>query len=106
MAETTEEGVPEEEILRRAVASLNGHILGAVLGAVCGALLFLATLVLVLEGGPNTGATLWLLHHYFPGYTVTVAGAFVGFAYAFVVGYLAGYVVGKVYNRIVSLRAS
>lgn len=96
----------EEELLLSAVARLNGHILGLVLGSLAGVTLFLATIVLVIKGGPDAGAHLWLLAHYFYGYSVSVLGAFVGFLYAFVIGYLAGYVTGKLYNRIVSLRAT
>ncbi len=94
----------EDELLLRAVARLNARVLGAVTGLVAGIGLLLATLVLVLKDGPAPGPHLVLLSQYFPGYSVSVAGAFLGFVYAFLAGYLAGYAVGKVYNRIVRLR--
>ncbi|MFN2431804.1 MAG: hypothetical protein ABR599_03125 [Gemmatimonadota bacterium] len=99
-----EEPTPDE--IRRAVARLNARILGTALGLISGFGLFLATAVLLLKGGPRTGAHLWLLSNYFPGYSVTWPGAFVGFAYAFFLGFLAGHLIGLLYNRIVSLRGS
>ncbi len=62
--------------------------------------LFIATLILVVRGGPYQGAHLQLLSVYFPGYRVTLAGSFVGFVYTFVIGYALGRVVGFVYNRL------
>lgn len=62
--------------------------------------LFLATIVLVIEDGPNRGAHLGLLRVYFPGYSVTWLGAFIGFVYAFVGGYAIGRTVATIYNRL------
>jgi chromate transport protein ChrA len=50
------------------------------------------------------GPTLGLLSNYFPGYSVTWVGAFVGFAYAAVVGALLGWALAMIYNRIVDSR--
>lgn len=94
----------EEQVLLHAVARLNARILAAVAGVLAGLTLLLATLVLVAKGGPNPGPHLALLAHYFPGYSVTVGGAFVGFAYAFILAASAGYAIGRLYDRIVSLR--
>jgi len=63
--------------------------------------LFLATLILVVKGGPNVGQHLGLLRAYFPGYSVSVVGTFIGFIYGFVVGYALGRIIGSVYNRLV-----
>jgi len=92
----------EVELLHREVARLDANAYGFVTGTLAGLGLMAATLILVVKGGPDVGATLGLLAHYFPGYTVTVGGAFVGLAYAFVVGYVAGYLVGFLYNRVVA----
>jgi hypothetical protein len=70
-----------------------------------GSVLFLATIYLVIKDGPDAGAHLWLLSHYFPGYGVTVAGSFVGFGYGFLVGFVAGWLTAWIYNRVVLLRA-
>ncbi len=90
----------EEEELTRAVARVNGVMMGAVLGLLFGGGLFLATNALVLQGGPDPGPHLGLLSQYFPGYTVTFVGSFIGFGYAFAVGFVSGLFVGLVYNKL------
>jgi NhaP-type Na+/H+ or K+/H+ antiporter len=84
------------------LARLNARAWGIAIGLLCGVGLFLATLFLLLKGGQNVGAHLSLLSVYFPGYSVTIQGAFIGFVYAFVVGYALGRVIGAVYNRLAS----
>ena len=91
----------EAEAIRDAIRRLNVRAWGISVGLVLGLGLLSATLFLVIKGGPNVGQHLNLLGNYFPGYRVTVAGAFVGFVYAFVLGYGAGRVVGTIYNRMV-----
>jgi hypothetical protein len=80
---------------------LNVRAWGISLGLVFGLGLLGATLFLVAKGGQNVGEHLNLLGNYFPGYSVSAAGAFIGFVYAFVLGYGLGRVVGTVYNRLV-----
>ena len=70
------------------------------MGLLLGSGLFLATMFLVIRGGSNVGQRLGLLRIFFPGYSVTVLGAFVGFIYAFVLGYGLGRIIGSVYNRL------
>jgi len=57
-----------------------------------------STLALVLRGGENVGEMLGRLAIYFPGYTVTSAGAAIGALYAFALGWLLGRVIAAVYN--------
>lgn len=90
----------EEELLQRAVIKLNAKLLGIVLGTLMGFGLFLATILLVLKGGPNVGLHLSLLSNYFPGYQVTYLGSLVGFFYGFLVGFVIGGVFGAVYNKV------
>ncbi len=92
-----------EDALDEAVIRLNGRAWGMAVGLVLGILLFAATNLLVLKGGPRVGAHLSLLGEYFPGYSVTFAGSLVGFFYTFVAGYLLGLTVGTVYNRVAGL---
>ena len=93
----------EEEQIEKAVARLNGKLLGMVLGVLFAVGLFLATNFLVIKGGTDVGAHLKLLGQYFPGYRVTFLGSLLGAAYAFVVGFIIGNILGTVYNRIVEL---
>ena len=90
----------EDEILNKAVVRLSAKLLGVVLGLLMGFALFLATIILVLKGGPVVGPHLALLSQFFPGYTVTFVGAIAGFFYAFITGFLIGAVLGVVYNQI------
>ena len=70
---------------------LDGVALGVATGVMSGALLFLATLILVLKGGPVVGPTLGLLAQFLPGYRVTLAGSLVGLFYGALVGFLLGW---------------
>lgn len=90
----------EERLIERVVVRLNATLTGMVIGILCGAGILLATLWLVIKGGPQPGAHLILLSQYFPGYTVTVVGSFIGFMYGFVIGFLCGAFLGLVYNKI------
>jgi len=98
---TDESHSVDAENLETAVRRLNARAWGITGGLLLGGGLFIATLFLVVKGGPTVGRHLALLANYFPGYRVTVLGSFIGFVYAFVVGYGAGRVVGSVYNRMV-----
>jgi len=84
-----------EEIASGAVAELletfDPVAMGLSAGVVCGALLFLATLILVLKGGTVVGPTLALLAEYFPGYSITAAGSLVGLAYGAALGFAGGW---------------
>ena len=91
----------EEQALRRTLLRANEQGWGIAIGLLLGLGLFLATIVLVIKGGPNPGPHLGLLRIYFPGYSVTWIGAAVGFVYAFVVGYAIGRTIATVYNRLI-----
>jgi hypothetical protein len=86
--------------MEQAVLRLNAKAWGIAFGLLGGLSLFLATLILVLKGGENVGQHLSLLAIFFPGYRVTMGGAFVGFVYGFVLGYGIGRIIGGVYNRV------
>jgi hypothetical protein len=90
----------EEEAIERVVVRMNAILTGVVLGFLAGAVLLLATLWLVIKGGPHPGAHLILLSQYFPGYAVSWGGSLIGFCYAFVIGFLTGAFLGAVYNRL------
>lgn len=94
----------QEAALTRAVARLRAGVLAIVFGLTAGSALWLATVWLVLRGGPDVGKHLGLLRHYFPGYTVTWPGAFLGFFYAAILGGLVGFVVASLYNWIADRR--
>ena len=94
--------IEEGQNLNAAILRLNARAWGIAFGLLMGGGLFLATIVLVIKGGPDVGQHLSLLSVFFPGYRVTVLGSLIGFVYAFVFGYALGRLVGTVYNRLVA----
>jgi protoporphyrinogen oxidase len=80
--------------------ALDRVAFGAGAGAVAGLSLFLMTLVLVLQAGPETGKTLGLLRNYMPGYEVTFAGSFLGLVYGFIGGFVGGWLTALVRNGV------
>ncbi len=88
----------------RAVARLRASIMAIVAGITAGTGLFVATIWLVVRGGPVVGPTLGLLSQFFPGYSVTLPGAFIGFFYAGLLGAGIGWSVAFIYNTVVERR--
>ena len=86
---------------RSALATLHARAWGIATGLVFGLGLFLMTIILVIKQGPDMGKHLQLLGVFLPGYSVSVAGSFIGFVYAFVISYALGRVVSVVYNATV-----
>ena len=80
-----------EETLPRVFPKLDRVALGFSIGSAAGIVLALATLILVLKGGEIIGPNLQLLSQYFPGYSVTVSGSFLGLVYGFFSGFIGGW---------------
>lgn len=97
--------VSEEEIIRRAVVRLNGHILGFILGSIGALGIFAATNFLVVKGGEVVGPHLRLLDQFLVGYSVTFSGSLIGALYLFAAGYTSGLFVGTIYNWVISIRS-
>ena len=97
-----DELTPQEvRALRRTLLVASEQGWGIAVGLLLGLGLFLATVILVIQGGPNPGPHLGLLRIYFPGYSVTWLGSTIGFVYAFVLGYAIGRTVAAIYNRLI-----
>ena len=80
-----------EGAIARVFPKLDRVAFGVSLGATAGVLFFLATIALVVRGGDVIGPNLQLLREYFPGYSVTVAGSFLGMLYGFFSGFVGGW---------------
>ena len=80
---------PIENPLLRAFAPLHRAAMGVACGVVGGGLLAIASLVLVLRG--KDMLSLGLLGQFFPGYSVSWSGIFIGLLWGFGVGFLLGY---------------
>lgn len=91
---------PTSNTVQASLMRLNARAWGISTGLLLGGGLFFATVFLVIRGGPTVGQHLSMLRVFFPGYSVTWLGAFVGFVYAFVIGYALGRIIGSVYNRL------
>ncbi len=98
--------IDERSLIRGAVVRMRARIMAIVFGMVGGTGIWVATAWLLLRGGTNVGQHLALLRHYFPGFSVTWPGAFVGFFWGALGGALIGWSVAFVYNQIVERRAS
>jgi hypothetical protein len=92
--------VETQEDVKTTLLRLNARAWGIAVGLLFGSALFLLTIVLVMRGGARVGPHLGMLGVFLPGYTVTVLGAFIGFAYLFVIGYAVGRLIGLVYNAL------
>jgi len=88
-----------EEIVRKSVR-LGALAVALALGAISGLGLFVATIWLVIKGGDPVGPHLSLLNQYLPGYSVTVAGSFIGLGWGFAAGMGAGCLLSFVYNLV------
>jgi len=97
---TTDQHSIDDELIDRSLLRLNTFATAIGFGMLCGAVLFVATIFLALRDGPNAGPHLGLLSQYFPGYSVSILGAFVGFFYAFLLGAAAGHVLSAIYGRL------
>ncbi|MEJ8566452.1 hypothetical protein [Elongatibacter sediminis] len=91
-------------LINQAIARLRASVMAIAIGLTAGTGLFVATVWLVIRGGDPVGPTLGLLRHFLPGYSVTWAGAFLGFFYAALLGAIVGWVVAFIYNRVAARR--
>jgi protoporphyrinogen oxidase len=80
-----------DEIITAAFAPLDPLALGLAVGLVSGTGLFVATALLLLQGGAVVGPTLSLVGQYLLGYKVTWAGALLGLVAAGAGGFAFGY---------------
>jgi hypothetical protein len=90
--------------IQYAVAKIQASVLAFVVAVISGLTIFLATVWLLIKGGPNVGQHLQLLEQYFPGYKVTWIGSFIGMLYGAIAGGISGWLIGFIYNRIVGLK--
>ncbi len=107
-----ETGSPADlaEVIQGAMATVFAKMdrvaFGVAWGVMGGLVLFVATLALVVQGGPNVGSTLGLLSHYLPGYDVTVAGSAIGLGYGFAIGFVGGWLTAFLRNATLFLTAA
>jgi protoporphyrinogen oxidase len=96
------EGPTVEDLIRDAFARYDAVALGGATGVLAGVGLFLATAWLLVQGGPNVGATLSLLGNYFMFYSVSWTGALFGLVEGGVLGFAFGWVLAKLINGVIA----
>jgi len=94
-----------EDIVLTRLMRLDATANGIVFGAIFGLVIFIATIWLVIKGGPVVGPNLSLLGQFYIGYDVSVVGSLIGFIYGFITGFIVGYFFAVVYNFVVDLRS-
>jgi hypothetical protein len=90
----------DREIESLLFPKLDRVALGSAIGLTAGLIVFLATAVLLVKGGPDPGENLSLLGQYLPGYAVTWAGALIGLAEAGVAFFVLGFTVAWLRNSV------
>ena len=105
MTESPSRADRELILVARTVARLRTAIVALVTGMVGGVGLSVATLWLVIKGGPVVGPTLGLLRAYYPGYSVSWGGSLEGFFYGAATGAVLGWYVSTLYNALAGRRA-
>jgi hypothetical protein len=80
---------------------LHKRALGMALGVASGLVVFGMTAIVLLRR-PDPAPNIWILREYFYGYTVSWAGALVGFAWGFVAGFTAGWFIAFCRNLVLA----
>jgi len=88
-------------LVRSAVVRMRVRIIALVFSLASGVVMWVATAWLLVRGGYNVGEHLSLLALYFPGYSVSWTGAFVGFFWGALAGGGVGFALASVYNFFV-----
>jgi protoporphyrinogen oxidase len=97
------EPVVPEKVLIRAFARMDRLAFAVAVGTICGLLVFSATMWIISRGGDVLNSHLRLLGQYFIGYTVTVKGGFIAFAYSFFWGFLFGWLFAYMRNLFLAI---
>jgi len=74
---------------------LSKKALALASGILWGAIVFLATIYVILKGG---GHTLVLIQQFYWGYNISWGGAFLGLIYGFIDGFICGWIFALLYN--------
>ncbi|MDM8550928.1 NAD(P)/FAD-dependent oxidoreductase [Desulfobacterales bacterium HSG2] len=94
--------IPEKDLIR-AFSRMDKLGFATAIGLVSGLLFFLATIWLVIRGTIPGIPDLAFLADYFPGYTLTVDGAFIAFGYTFFWGFLFGWLFAYIRNLFIAI---
>ncbi len=93
----------EQALIIRAFSRLDQFALGVSVGSVSAIGILLATMILVLKGGPVVGPNMQLLSNYFQGYTVSIQGAFLAAGYCLFLGFIFGWLFAYLKNLFTAI---
>ena len=91
-----------EDLIRAGFARYDPVALGGALGILAGVGLFLATAILLLQGGGEARPMLSLLGNYLSSYQVTWTGAWLGLLEAGALGFGAGWLLARTLNAVIA----
>lgn len=95
----------EDAVIEVAFAKIDPLALGVAVGVVSGLGIFMASVALLLRGGPAPGPTLSLLGNYLFGFDVTWPGAIIGLFEGGLLGFAVGSVAAWLRNWMLTLYA-
>ena len=89
---------PDKVMLMVAFARIDITAFAIAFGCLFSIAIFLATIILVNNGGPIVGPNLANLGVYLPGYSVTAIGGLIGAVYFFFIGAIVGGIFAALWN--------
>ena len=92
-----------DAVLLRILSRLDKAALAGAVGMTFGSVLFLMTLVAVLQADPFLTQNLSLISEFFVGYAVSVSGAFLGLLHGLIWGGVVGWLFAYVHNIAIGL---
>ena len=92
--------------LLKAAIKFNARILGLTAGTLAAVVMYIATQASVVKWGDDSGGYLGLLAIFFPGYSVSTTGAWIGAFWAFIYFSTGSWVSYRVYGKVLGTRIS
>ena len=93
---------PIDRAVLKTLARMDKLAFATAIGTVCGLSVLIATLWLLVRN-PPPAFNLTLLAQYFFGYTLSIKGALIGFAYSFFWGFLFGWMFAYLRNLLIGI---
>ena len=92
--------------LLKAAIRFNARILGLTAGTLAAAVIYVATQASMVKWGGDSGGYLGLLAIFFPGYSVSSTGAWIGAFWAFIYFGTCSWLSYRVYGKVLGTRIS
>ena len=106
MEGTYQEGDEVNLKLLKAAIRFNAMILGLTAGTLAAVVVYVGTQASIVKWGDNSGGYLELLAIFFPGYSVSASGAWIGAFWAFFYFSITSWLSYRVYGKVLGIRIS